>query len=338
MKFDFIIGNPPYQETKGGTKNVDIWPDFVKECVKNSDTTCLIHPGRWVIPKKQMKSVQDMMIKSGLKEFNLYPSSDNVFSNLRGVDGGITITYFNKGYKGNIRYAIENKSFGVFNSTDKFFSNCAEKEIYEIFWNKYVNSIESRIRGSVGSLGSTEFGYDKPNNISQLCETDIGMKEPIHIWAAKGFGKSTRYCWNYIEKSNLGKIPIEVISTRKVLLSKVGVPITVKKAVGFNGIPQILEKNAIGENVFLIIPETDTDYDLQLIKSLFMTKTVRFLMSITQKDLYVRGFENIPDYVYFKPLLKGQLFTDEFFYKTFNFSQELIDYIESHVSPKTEKE
>ena len=65
-----------------------------------------------------------------------------------------------------------------------------------------------------------------------------------------------------------------------------------------------------------------------------MTKTARFLMSITQKDLYVRGFENIPDYTYFINSLKKGLFTDEFFYKKFNFSKELIEYINSKISDK----
>ena len=69
-------------------------------------------------------------------------------------------------------------------------------------------------------------------------------------------------------------------------------------------------------------------------------------MSLTQKDLCVRGFENIPDYTYFindmkDPKYNNKMFenklgllTDEYFYKKFNFSQELIDYIESHISPK----
>ena len=160
------------------------------------------------------------------------------------------------------------------------------------------------------------------------------FRSPIAIWAAGGFGKSTRYDWYFIEKNLLGKIPDALLGTRKVLLSKVGVAITDKKAVGINGVPQIVEKQAIGENVFFVIPDNDNDYELQVIKSMFMTKTVRYLMSITQKDLYVRGFENIPDYTYFLPLLNGQLVSDDWIYKHFGFSEELVKYIESHVSPK----
>jgi hypothetical protein len=102
-----------------------------------------------------------------------------------------------------------------------------------------------------------------------------------------------------------------------------------------NNIPQIVEKNAIASgDVLFVIPKSDTDYDLKLIQSLFMTKTARFLMSITQKDLYVRGFENIPDYTMFINELDGKLFSDDWFYKKYNFSRELIEHIERSISKK----
>ena len=78
--------------------------------------------------------------------------------------------------------------------------------------------------------------------------------------------------------------------------------------------------------------------ELQLIRSLFMTKTARYLMCITQDSLHVRGFENIPDYIELAKLLpEDALFTDEWFYKTFDFSEGLINEIETRVSPKVEK-
>ena len=68
---------------------------------------------------------------------------------------------------------------------------------------------------------------------------------------------------------------------------------------------------------------------------MFITETVRFLMTITQKDLCVRGFENVPDYLYFRDDLGGGLFSDEYFYGRFGFSRELVDHIESSISEKS---
>ena len=339
MRFDFCIGNPPYQETKGGTKNIDVWPHFIKAAISIADTVCYIHPGRWVVPKKQMLKVRDSLIDCGLFKFNYLPDSNKVFPNLRGVDGGITVTCFKSGYTGRVEYLVNGSFFGYYSPFTKFFSNVFEKEVYNNIFSFFDKSltIQHRVLGSVGSLGTSEFGYDKLKHFNLLQESSLGLANPIKVWAALSFGKGTHYAWRYVDKSLLYSIPSIVLSSRKIMISKVGVPIVgVKSAVGFNGIPQIVDSNAIADNVFFVFPDVDKDYDLELIKSLFMTKTVRFLMSITQKDLYVRGFENIPDYQFFKPMLNGKLFSDDFFYSNFGFSKELISHIENHVSAKGE--
>ena len=70
-----------------------------------------------------------------------------------------------------------------------------------------------------------------------------------------------------------------------------------------------------------------------------MTKTARFLMCILQRERLCMGFECIPDYLELAKLLpENELFTDEWFYKTFDFSKELINEIETRVSPKVDKE
>ena len=72
MHFDFCIGNPPYQETKGGTKNIDIWPYFINGAKDIADNICYVHPGRWLIPKKQMEEIHKKILASGLKCFDYY--------------------------------------------------------------------------------------------------------------------------------------------------------------------------------------------------------------------------------------------------------------------------
>lgn len=43
MHFNYVIGNPPYQESKNGN-NHNIWPDFIKESTLISDKVCMVHP------------------------------------------------------------------------------------------------------------------------------------------------------------------------------------------------------------------------------------------------------------------------------------------------------
>ena len=337
-KFYAVIGNPPYQETKGETKNVDIWPHFLLESTRCADNVCMIHPGRWIIPKKQMRTIHEQIFSSGLQCFEYYSDSRNQFPSIPPIDGGVSITCLRKEYKGPVTYSVNGLDQGVYDDNGIFFSNEFESEAYkktEAFREGGKN-ISDRILGNVGSLGGSEFGYHKHSMLNFVKDKTDGMSEPIKLWANTGFGKGTRFAWHYIDKCNLKKVPDILFETRKVMIDKKGHSLASGKGNIINNIPQIVEKNASASgDVLFVIPEQDNDYDLELIKSLFMTKTARFLMSIKQKDLYTRGFEIIPDYTSFVPMLSGEMFSDEFFYKTFDFSPELQAHIEACVSEKS---
>lgn len=336
VKFTAVVGNPPYQEQKGGTKNIDIWQHFLFGALEVGELVSLIHPGRWVIPKTQMKKVHQEIIDRGLAKFWYYPNANNIFNNVE-VDGGLTITLSKPGYVGDIDYYINDTLKGQFDSSVKFLSNEHEEEIFNILNPEKCGgaTMASRVVGNIGSLGGSEYGYSKTMHVKFLQDTPKGLVNPIRIWANSGSGKGSRFGWHYIDSKVINPIPKAILESRKVMLDKKGHAIITGKGNVINNIPQIVDKDVIASgDVLFIIPSKDTEYDLNLIKSMFMTKTVRFLMTITQKDLYVRGFENIPDYTFFAKQLDGSLFTDEWFYDKYSFSPNLIAHIESSVSGK----
>lgn len=338
MKFNAVVGNPPYQISKGGTKNIDIWHHFLFSAIKLGDYTSLIHPGRWLVPKKNMKPIHDKIFNSdsGLYSFDYYPNSRDIFKDVE-IDGGITITLFIKDYEDKAEYIREGQIIGKYNNGEKFLSDRFEEEIYGLLNPSLFGglSISSRITGNTGSLGGGEFGYKKNKHKHLLRESQDGLKKPIKVWANRGYGKGERFTWNFIEFNDLDNIPNTLLATRKVMIDKKGHAITSGRGNVINNKPKIVGKDTIASgDVLFVIPQNDTDYELDLIKSLFITKTARFLMTITQKDLYTRGFENIPDYTYFIPMLNGKLFSDQFFYENFKFSSDLIQHIENKVTDK----
>ena len=44
MKFDFVIGNPPYQEEKEGTSDKPVYDKFMDAAFDVADRVELIHP------------------------------------------------------------------------------------------------------------------------------------------------------------------------------------------------------------------------------------------------------------------------------------------------------
>ena len=97
MKFDFIIGNPPYQdETVGEQKNyaAPIYHLFLDNAYEIADKVEMIHPARFLFnagstPKSwNQKMLQDEHLKVVYYEAN----SGNIFPNTD-IKGGIAITY-----------------------------------------------------------------------------------------------------------------------------------------------------------------------------------------------------------------------------------------------------
>ena len=339
MKFSYAIGNPPYQETRGGTKNVDIWPEFVKESTKIADKSCMIHPGKWVIPKSNSKKLQTQLLENNLKVFRYFPNSNEVFSNVS-IDGGISITIFDSSYLDLPHYIIDNEDKGIFNPNEKIFSSSFEEEAYNKVFKFIKTNMLQYIKGNIGTLGgSDKFNYLDEDSIKHIQISNANMNEPIKVWATMTSGKgSAKYNWYYIDKKYIKNIADFQFTTRKVMLDKKGHAIAHGKGNVINNLPQICDRNTYGVNVLWVVPKHESERELQLIKSLFMTKTARYLMCITQKSLYVAGFENIPDYIELVKLLPDdELFTDKWFYKTFDFSEGLINEIETRVSPKVEK-
>lgn len=103
MKFDFVIGNPPYQDTtdSDSTRMPPIYNYFIDDAYKVSDKVELIHPARFLFnagytPKQwNEKMLNDEHLKVMLYE----PDCTKIFDNTD-IKGGIAITYHdnNKNY------------------------------------------------------------------------------------------------------------------------------------------------------------------------------------------------------------------------------------------------
>ena len=94
MKFDVIIGNPPYQEEVEGTSNPPIYNFFMDESYKNAQIVELITPARWLFDagKTSKEWNKKMLSDRNLKVQYYEGDSSNVFSNTD-IKGGVAITY-----------------------------------------------------------------------------------------------------------------------------------------------------------------------------------------------------------------------------------------------------
>jgi len=93
MKFDIVVGNPPYQE-KGDARDEPIYHYFYELAEKVSERYCLISPARFLFNAGQTpKSWNEKMLSNKNLKVKLYEQdSSKIFSNTD-ITGGIAIIY-----------------------------------------------------------------------------------------------------------------------------------------------------------------------------------------------------------------------------------------------------
>lgn len=99
MKFDVVVGNPPYQESAKGksTKDTPIYPYFYNLAEKVSSSYCLISPARFLFNAGSTDKTwnEKMLTDKHVKVKYYEQDSSKVFPNTD-IKGGVTIIYRDK--------------------------------------------------------------------------------------------------------------------------------------------------------------------------------------------------------------------------------------------------
>lgn len=117
MRFDVVIGNPPYQENdtsiqrESGAANASASPIyhlFINEAMKVSDAQCFVVPSRWAMGagKGLKKFTEKMLNDQHIQSFSYFTDSKDVFPN-NDIKGGICYFVRNKNYTGKAKVTIK---------------------------------------------------------------------------------------------------------------------------------------------------------------------------------------------------------------------------------------
>ena len=116
MKFDIVIGNPPYQENDNGARadgsaNASaspIYQYFVEGAKKVSDKQCFVIPSRWTsgAGKGLKKFSEAMLTDRSVKHFSLFTNSKDIFPN-NDIKGGICYFMRDEDYDGETHIEVK---------------------------------------------------------------------------------------------------------------------------------------------------------------------------------------------------------------------------------------
>ena len=100
MKFDFCIGNPPYQQEKTGDSNTatPVYHNFIDAAYQVANKTLLIHPARFLFNAGYTpKDWNEKMLNDEHLKILLYnPNASEIFPGVE-IKGGVAISYHDNG-------------------------------------------------------------------------------------------------------------------------------------------------------------------------------------------------------------------------------------------------
>ena len=326
MKFDVIIGNPPYQlqvnESGKGLGAIPQYHKFVEQAIKlNPRYLTMIIPSRWFAGGVGLDDFRKKMLADRrISNIVDYTDSKECFP---GVDlnGGVCYFLWDSAYNGecnfvNITNGVESKAVRSLNEFDVFLRrNEAVGIIHKILAHK-----EKMLSAEGGCSPQTPYG---------LLSTFVGNSERLNnndceVLSSKG--------WMYIDNESIPK-GRNSINKYKTLISKLSCEHAGNPDK--NGMYRVLSRmeiltpNQICTQSYLVLCPSDSKEETTNLYNYLRTRFVRFLIlqTLVGMNISINNFRFVPwlDFT--------EEWSDEKLYAKYGLTNSEINFIESVIRP-----
>ena len=319
MKFDVIIGNPPYQLDDGGfgASAKPIYQLFVNQAMLLLPKyLCMIIPARWYSGGKDLDSFRDKMLvdKRIRKIFDISSASD-CFPGVE-IKGGVCYFLWDRDNKGKVEVATIKDS----NIISKM-----ERDLKEEGCDTFIRQNEAiSILRKVRNIGDTSFSkmvfpamtFGLRTFVSEF-DSDIYKDGLVKVYAQKRV--------KYIKRERIpsGK---EFVDKWKVIIPE---------AVGSGEMgkdvfkPIISEPGSINTETYIMNGPYQSKDEAENVVSYINTKFFHFMVGLKKITQHTtqKVYQFVPLQDFSHP------WTDEMLYKKYNLTEEEIAFIESMIRP-----
>ncbi|MDR2409510.1 MAG: Eco57I restriction-modification methylase domain-containing protein [Bacteroidales bacterium] len=318
MKFDVIIGNPPYQLNDGGfgRSATPVYHKFVEQAIKlNPRYLIMIIPSRWFAGGKGLDVFRSNMLKdTHIKKFIDFENATECFP---GVDlaGGVGYFLWDREYNGNCQVTniVNGISFTSLRSLDEFHIFIRNSRSVPII-RKVMQFKEQMMSEIVSSR--------KPFGLATNVEPE--KKGDLVLRHKNGEG--------FYQRSKI-TVGIDMIDKYKVICAKTaydhaGNPDKDGKRKVFSSI-NVLPPGSICSETYLVVGSFETEYEANNLRQYLKTHFVRFLMTpfLISQDITKERFAFVPTQDF------SQQWTDKNLYLKYSITIDEIAFIESLIRP-----
>jgi site-specific DNA-methyltransferase (adenine-specific) len=319
MKFDVIVGNPPYQLNDGGfgTSAMPIYHKFVQQAKKlNPKFLTMIIPARWYSGGKGMDEFRDQMLTDNrIRQIVDFPEAIDCFPGVQ-IKGGVCYFLWDRDNSGNCKVITSRGGkLGIEMTRPLLEKGCETFIRYNeaISILKKVQALkEPSLREKISArkpfgLETTFKGQPKPS------------KDSVTLYQNGGIG--------YINPQKI-KVNQNIIKYHKVLIPPLGSgsdsfphPIL--------GQPFVVGPNTACTETYLVAGIFSNKKEAINLAHYLTTKFLRFLV------LLMKNTQHATSKVYtFVPIQDlSETWTDEKLYKKYSLTNDEIAFIESMIRP-----
>lgn len=328
MKFDVIIGNPPYQLSDGGGNGASakpIYQLFVNSAKRlNPRFISMITPSRWFTGGKGLDEYRDTMLHDDhIRVIHDFPEASDCFSGVQ-IKGGVSYFLWDRDNAGNCA-VYSHRGSDIFGPVER---PLLEKGCDTfIRYNEAVNilhKVQTFNEESMESLISTRLPFGLPNtykgNKIQKNKTDLR----IYV---SGNDREVRGTTAYAPLKDVIR-GHEMIPWHKVYIAKAGSgsdsfphPILPKPFYG--------EPNTVCNESYLVIGPCKDKTECENVMSYISTKFFRFL--VLQKKNSQNAARGVYQLVPQQDFTKS--WTDDELYEKYGISDDEIAFIDSMIKP-----
>lgn len=322
MKFDVIIGNPPYQLSDGGGREssaVPLYHKFVQQAKKlNPRYLTMIIPARWYAGGKGLDDFRkDILTDQRISEIHDFPITSDCFPGLN-IRGGVCYFLWDNSHKGDCK---------VFNYKKRELISSIKRPLLEENNNTFIRynqaiSILRKVKSFKEKTFDNFVSARNPFGFTSNFGDFKNSKSDSHNIKLYRFGNE-----GYIKEKQISKSQ-ELVHNYKVIVSKAS-PGGDEYPHKILSEPIISEPGSVCTETYLIIKKVSSKEEAENLITYIKTRFFRFMISL------IKNTQNISRGVYaFVPLQDfSKPWTDEELYKKYDLTKEEVDFIESMIKP-----
>jgi Eco57I restriction-modification methylase len=330
MKFDVIVGNPPYQlGASGGAAPgnfaMPVYQKFVEQAIDlDPEYIVMITPSRWFAGGRGLDDYRARMLgDKRIRELVDFPDVNDCFPGAD-ISGGVSYFLWDRAHSGDCRILtklhgkeLDAPEARALDEHDIFVRYNTGADIVRKVWG------ERDGQKAVSSKVSPIQPFSIRTNFKGAAQAD-GLKEPVALRGRSGV--------TYIERSSVPR-NIEWVDQWKVLLGNAfgdrgAFPYRVTSS------PIVLGPGTACTETYLVIDRFASEDEAKRFAGYLSTRFVRFVISLRKntQHMYSERFAFVPD------LPMDREWTDANLYERYGLTDKEIAFVESQVKAMPPRE